>query len=135
MEISDADVDRDHRDLMQADMERQATLERLGWKFVRVRGTHFFRDPDDAMRGVFEALEKEGVAREAEAEDELEEPASDLTEAIIRRADEIRRAWRGEAGAEYEQDGEEPADHEVAGSGEPVGGCRRRYGHILERSA
>jgi very-short-patch-repair endonuclease len=27
------------------DMERQAILERLGWKFVRLRGSEFFRAP------------------------------------------------------------------------------------------
>jgi len=30
---------------LRENMERQAILERLGWKFVRVRGSLFFRDP------------------------------------------------------------------------------------------
>jgi len=35
------------------DMARQALLERLGWTFVRIRGSHFYRDKDGAMDEVF----------------------------------------------------------------------------------
>jgi very-short-patch-repair endonuclease len=39
------------------EMERQATLERLGWVFTRVRATEFLRDPQRAMQPVFNKLE------------------------------------------------------------------------------
>lgn len=45
------------------DLERQAILERLGWKFVRIRGTSFFLDPVAAMKPVFEKLEALGIER------------------------------------------------------------------------
>lgn len=28
------------------DMERQTILERLGWRFIRIRGSEYFRDPE-----------------------------------------------------------------------------------------
>ena len=31
------------------DLARQAVLERLGWRFHRIRGSQFFRDPDQAL--------------------------------------------------------------------------------------
>lgn len=40
------------------DMARQRTLERLGWRFHRIRGAAFYRDPDSAMQALFEALER-----------------------------------------------------------------------------
>ncbi|MEP7242265.1 MAG: AAA domain-containing protein [Gammaproteobacteria bacterium] len=43
------------------DTARQAVLERLGWQFVRIRGSVFYRDPEAAMRGVFERLGAIGI--------------------------------------------------------------------------
>jgi hypothetical protein len=40
------------------DMNRQAILERLGWKFARIRGSAFYRDPDKAMESVFRRLQE-----------------------------------------------------------------------------
>ncbi|HTS58591.1 MAG TPA: AAA domain-containing protein [Terriglobales bacterium] len=44
------------------DMARQAVLERLGWKFVRIRGSAFFRNEEEAMHPVFERLGELGIA-------------------------------------------------------------------------
>ena len=38
------------------DLARQAILERCGWRFIRIRSTAFFSDPDKAMTLVFEQL-------------------------------------------------------------------------------
>ena len=43
------------------DTARQAVLERLGWEFVRIRGSAFYRDPDSALRRVFDRLEELGI--------------------------------------------------------------------------
>ncbi|MGI9861921.1 DUF559 domain-containing protein [Moorella naiadis] len=49
----ECDGDRYHPlEKLEEDMARQAILERLGWRFVRIRGSHFFRDPDGAMQVV-----------------------------------------------------------------------------------
>jgi len=60
-------------DQLQNDLEREAILERLGWIFVRVRGSVFFRNPDAAMAPVFARLdhleiEALGPASESERE-------------------------------------------------------------------
>jgi very-short-patch-repair endonuclease len=43
------------------DTARQAVLERLGWQFVRIRGSAFYRDPDAALRRVFDRLAELGI--------------------------------------------------------------------------
>ena len=40
------------------DMSRQRDLERGGWRFVRIRGGDFYRDPDRAMVHVWEELDR-----------------------------------------------------------------------------
>ena len=74
------------------DMERQAILERVGWKFVRIRGSEFFKDPDKAMEKVFTKLENLGI--EPVKPDEVkEQQGSELSTRIIRRAEELRKEW------------------------------------------
>jgi very-short-patch-repair endonuclease len=43
------------------DAARQGILERLGWQFVRIRATAFYRDPDGALRRVFDRLQELGI--------------------------------------------------------------------------
>ena len=46
----ECDGDRFHPfEKLKEDMERQAILERQGWKFARIRGNHFFRNPDQSF--------------------------------------------------------------------------------------
>ncbi|HEV2436156.1 MAG TPA: AAA domain-containing protein [Verrucomicrobiae bacterium] len=80
---------------LQEDMERQAVLERLGWQFVRVRGSLFFRDEERAMEPVFRRLEELGITPEA-ASTGPESPAKEdeLVQRVIRRAEELRSEWR-----------------------------------------
>jgi very-short-patch-repair endonuclease len=53
----ECDGDRYHpMEKLAEDMERQAILERLGWQFIRIRGSAFYRNPDIAMRSVFDRL-------------------------------------------------------------------------------
>jgi superfamily I DNA and/or RNA helicase/very-short-patch-repair endonuclease len=53
----ECDGDRYHPiEKLAEDMNRQAILERLGWKFARIRGSAFYRDPDLAMKSVFNLL-------------------------------------------------------------------------------
>lgn len=58
----ECDGDRWHPiEKLSEDMDRQAILERLGWTFVRIRGSAFFRTPEVAMRLVFERLNDLGI--------------------------------------------------------------------------
>jgi very-short-patch-repair endonuclease len=44
-------------DRWEADRNRQAILERLGWTFHRIRGSAYYRDPDGALTSLWERLE------------------------------------------------------------------------------
>ena len=78
------------------DMLRQAMLERLGWTFVRIRGTKFFRDPHGAMQPVFARLEALGIAKESPGPSAQggNSGDSELRDRIVRRAEELRRDWQ-----------------------------------------
>jgi len=78
---------------LQSDLERQAILERLGWVFIRIRGSLFFRDPDAAMAPVFSKLahldiEPLGIGATIGAE-----VNSPTIERIKRTADSLRADW------------------------------------------
>ncbi|MCI0622068.1 MAG: AAA family ATPase [Acidobacteria bacterium] len=76
------------------DMARQAVLERIGWLFARMRGSHFFRDPDSAMAPVFERLSQLGILPLLGGADAPthSDSSSDLLERVKRRAAEILTA-------------------------------------------
>ena len=93
----ECDGDRFHSlDNLPNDLERQATLERLGWTFVRVRGSQYFRDPDAAMRPVFERLAALGISPEDVGVEAAATVGDELRDRVIRRAAEIRREWDNE---------------------------------------
>lgn len=95
----ECDGDRYHSlDDLQQELARQATLERLGWKFVRVRGTLFFLDPDAALAPVFAALTELGITQQPEQEEKSGSDSA-LRDRLLRRATEIRRAWQLEDAA------------------------------------
>ena len=80
---------------LQEDMERQAVLERLGWQFVRVRGSVFFRDEERAMEPVIRRLEELGITPDAKpAGPESLTEEDELVQRVIQRAEELRAEWR-----------------------------------------
>jgi very-short-patch-repair endonuclease len=82
---------------LQEDMERQAVLERLGWQFVRIRGSIFFRDEDRALRPLFQRLDELGITADMELPPTSSSPITDAaTERVMRRAQELRAAWQDE---------------------------------------
>jgi very-short-patch-repair endonuclease len=84
----ECDGDRWHPiEKLSEDMDRQAILERLGWTFARIRGSAFFRDPNAAMRPVFERLEELGIAPHCADLAKTEESA--LVDEIKARAAQI----------------------------------------------
>jgi very-short-patch-repair endonuclease len=92
----ECDGDRYHPlEKLPEDLDRQSVLERMGWIFTRIRGTEFFRNPDRAMKPVFEKLQlleisPNGAASAAPAKKQL---APDLIERVSRRAEELRAKW------------------------------------------
>jgi very-short-patch-repair endonuclease len=81
-------------DKLQEDMARQAILERLGWKFVRIRGSLFFRDEERAMEPVFRRLDDLTITPAlvgSVSPASIEDP---VVEVVKRRAQELRLAWQ-----------------------------------------
>jgi hypothetical protein len=68
-------------------------LERLGWRFVRIRGTEFFRNPDETMRPVWARLEQLGISPQA-TPNLVPEGQDELRQTLIREAGRILDEWR-----------------------------------------
>lgn len=78
------------------DLERQAILERLGWVFVRIRGSVFFRNPDTAMASVFSRLNLLGIEPSSANEDDKPNTGQPLIDKIRRAAEKIRQNWNND---------------------------------------
>ena len=92
----ECDGDRWHpHEKLAEDMERQAILERLGWRFVRIRGSQFFRNPEQAMEVVFSRLQALDISPEGNSitGSDVDREGEELKEHIERRAAELRREW------------------------------------------
>lgn len=117
----ECDGDRWHPpEKMDEDLARQAILERLGWRFVRIRGSQFFRDPNSAMEAVFARIDELGIPAEGvEEESERNESADvyQIKERILRRAVELRDLWEAIGDDAFVQAGRKTA---------PSGGDSRR---------
>jgi very-short-patch-repair endonuclease len=92
----ECDGDRFHPiDQIADDMARQAVLERIGWKFVRIRGSHFFRDPDAAMTTVFEKLAQLEIEPLGQTDpNSSAQPDDELVSKLKSRAAEIMSTWK-----------------------------------------
>jgi very-short-patch-repair endonuclease len=94
----ECDGDRDlPLEKLRDDIERQSMLERLGWTFARVRGSIFFREPNHAMTPLFDKLQSLEISNTGQGLDSDRARGSsnlgELTERVIRRADELRNEW------------------------------------------
>jgi very-short-patch-repair endonuclease len=76
----ECDGDRFHpAEQIPDDLARQAVLERTGWRFVRIRGSRFFRDPEAAMARVYEALDRYGIRPTGVMTDDTAEAGKGIT--------------------------------------------------------
>ncbi|NLX90514.1 MAG: AAA family ATPase [Firmicutes bacterium] len=78
---------------VRADMERQAILERIGWRFIRIRGSEYFRDPEKTMERVKRELNEYGIFPESILNEPTEQPASALLDRVKIRAEQILDEW------------------------------------------
>jgi len=80
-----------------AKMERQLTLERLGWEFIRMRASEYLADESRAMRRVVRKLSSLKIEpmSEAQAEASKRIVREDLRDKIFKRAEMIRSRWKG----------------------------------------
>lgn len=81
-------------DQLQRDLDREAILCRLGWKFARIRGSVFFRDPDAAMAPIFSKLDQLGI--EPLERDAAPIQTEESVQRIKRNAESLRAKWEEE---------------------------------------
>ena len=68
------------------DMERQTILERLGWRFIRIRGSEYYSNPDKAIERVITELTAYGIQPEINADAASETRDTVLLERVKKRA-------------------------------------------------
>jgi len=93
---TDADGRYD-RDLITDELNKQSVLERLGWRFLRLRASEYYRDPQGYLVKLSNELTALGIKPGAAAAEKL-----DLTEKVIARAKELVAEWDAAAAAEDE---------------------------------
>ena len=84
------------------DMERQTILERLGWRFIRIRGSEYYKDPEKAMERVISELSSMGI-----------EPESEQIEEVDRNSDLLDRVKAKAARILNGEEDEQPIDSET----------------------
>ncbi len=92
------DGDREHApDRFKLVVEREAVLERLGWRFVSLRASQYYRQPQETQQMLLRRLRELGVEP---AVGGLGDPSRDdgsaLYQRVQDRAAQLRRIWRGE---------------------------------------
>src|SRR6266849_3738456 len=92
----ECDGDRYHPlEKLAEDMDRQSVLERMGWVFTRMRCTEFFRNPERAMKPIFEKLQLLEISPKSAKARESGKPlvSADLIDRVVHRAQELRSIW------------------------------------------
>ena len=85
------------------DMERQAILERIGWKFIRIRGSEYYSNPGATMERVKQELTKNGILPETVLEEPVSQEKSSLLDIIKIRATQIIDEWHSEKDTELNE--------------------------------
>lgn len=62
----------------ESDMARRRQLERCGWRFWRIRGGTFYRNPDNAMQPLWDLLDKSGIRTGSDAVLPISHPKDDF---------------------------------------------------------
>lgn len=85
------------------DMERQAILERIGWKFIRIRGSEYYRDPEGTMERVSQELSRNGISPETVVDEPEAQAESALLDCVKIRAAQILDEWHLEKDDEFRE--------------------------------
>lgn len=85
------------------DMERQTVLERLGWRFIRIRGSEYYKNPKLTMSRVVKELTDLEIYPEDISNDDvvITSNANELLERVKIRASQIIDEWDREEDEEY----------------------------------
>lgn len=88
----ECDGERRHsgEDKIREDMERQTILERLGWRFIRIRGSEYYRNLNKTMERVISELKNNGIEPEkVSVVQDTESRETELLQRVKQRAFEI----------------------------------------------
>lgn len=78
-------------------MDRESVLERLGWRFIRLRASQYYMNPEAALQSVTRRVRELGIEPFANGPAAGgEDDGSALYKRICERAAQLRRIWRGE---------------------------------------
>ena len=80
-------------DKVRKDMERQTILERMGWRFIRIRGSEYYRNSDVTITRVIKELNDNGIYPEKMVESSPERIDSELLSRVKIRAAQIIDEW------------------------------------------
>lgn len=107
-------------DRYEADMQRQRQLERCGWEFFRVRESAFYSNKENALAGLWQALEERGIFPSPRCgtgvpEDDLEE--EDFEEV---KGDTAENTDRAQDEEDYPSDDSETDSRQSGRRGEEI---------------
>ena len=80
-------------DKIMQDMERQTILERLGWRFIRIRGSEYYRNPEATLKRVMDELTDYGIFPEVCNDQESEIESTELLNIVKSRAAQLISSW------------------------------------------
>ena len=75
--------------MIASDMERQTILERIGWKFIRLRGSEYYSDKENSMKRVIEDLNQLDIYPEESESKTQDRGDTELLERIKRCTSEM----------------------------------------------
>lgn len=78
-------------------VDREAVLERLGWKFIRVRASQYYLRPEATLQNTLKRLQLLGLEpRKQDARVNQEHVQDELYQRVLMKAAQLRRQWSGE---------------------------------------
>lgn len=79
------------------DIQRQMVLERLKWKFIRIRGSEYFRNREATVKRIIAELEQADIERLGPFNDsstlDSDVVANEVRTRLLQRAFEIKQVW------------------------------------------
>lgn len=92
----------------------QEVLERLGWRFLRVRASSYYRRPAETLQCLAEELREHGIEPCGQETASSPDGAAERLARVRSRAEQLLREWRGvQDPTEVVADGEEELDLEL----------------------
>ncbi len=86
------------------DPKVQAILEDMGWMFLHLRGSEFYRSPGKAMDRLEEELRGRNILPLGEGDASIEEVRTELLDRVMEAAARIREAWKKSEKKEEEKE-------------------------------